>query len=42
MKKIKGMIRYDKEIEITGVRYSLKGVLVHWGVMEHGHYISVI
>lgn len=46
MRKIRGPIAYEKTLTLkTGplsVKYSLKGIAVHWGVMEHGHYISVV
>lgn len=43
MKKIRGHIEYPKELAFKGrVRYNLKGVVVHWGTLEHGHYVSVV
>jgi ubiquitin C-terminal hydrolase len=43
MRKIKSHVGYPREIELgEGVRYVLKGVVVHWGSLEHGHYIGVV
>ena len=43
MKKIRGHIEYPKELAFQGqTRYNLKGVVVHWGTLEHGHYVSVV
>ncbi len=40
--KIKGLVSYEKIIEINGQRYELQGVVVHWGTMAYGHYIAVV
>jgi ubiquitin C-terminal hydrolase len=44
MKKIRGHIEYPKELAFQQghAKYSLKGVVVHWGTLEHGHYVSVV
>ena len=49
MKKIRGFIRYPlvfdmktySQIDLQA-KYELTGIVVHWGTLEHGHYISVI
>lgn len=44
MKKIRGHIEYPKELAFQQghAKYKLKGVVVHWGTLEHGHYVSVV
>ena len=43
MKKIRGHIEYPIELAFQGhSKYNLKGVVVHWGTLEHGHYVSVV
>ena len=43
MRKIRGHIEYPKQLSFKGhAMYNLKGVLVHWGTLEHGHYVSVV
>ena len=41
-RKIKGYIKYDKFMIINGQTYELAGLVVHWGTLGHGHYISVV
>ena len=42
MKKIRGYIRYARTMDFGGAKYTLTGIVVHWGTLEHGHYISVV
>lgn len=50
MKKIGGFIKYPLKINLNKIakdargdqRYELSGVVVHWGTLEHGHYVSVV
>lgn len=43
MKKIRGSISYPRRLEFgPNVHYRLRGIVVHWGSLEHGHYIAVV
>jgi ubiquitin C-terminal hydrolase len=43
MKKIRDFISYPLRLEMApDVIYRLRSVVVHWGSLEHGHYIAVV
>ncbi len=43
IKKIRGHVGYEKVMTVGQRRYTLTGVIVHWGGhSEHGHYIAVV
>ena len=52
MKKIKGYIRYPRYLDLKKyckldndnlrTEYELTGVVVHWGSLERGHYVSIV
>jgi len=43
MSKIRHYISYPLQLKMRdGALYNLKGIVVHWGSLEHGHYISVV
>ncbi|TNV85227.1 hypothetical protein FGO68_gene7514 [Halteria grandinella] len=43
MKKIRDFISYPLRLEMApDVIYRLRSVVVHWGSLEHGHYVAVV
>lgn len=43
MRKIRDYVSYPLRLDMGGnVVYRLKGIVVHWGTLEHGHYIAVV
>lgn len=43
MRKIRDYISYPLRLELApDAIYRLRSVVVHWGSLEHGHYIAVV
>ena len=43
MSKLRHYISYPRRLTFgEAAVYELRGLVVHWGSLEHGHYISVI
>ena len=43
MSKLRHYISYPCRLKFgDSAVYELRGLVVHWGSLEHGHYISVI